>query len=153
MYIYYLAISHNHDFFSVIIRGGIPNCGKKLTILRNNVRIVRFFLFAFLVFLTTTTKQPNCLERVNNDWLKVCVCGCVCVCVCVCGGGLIWQKYHHNFFNDFIMILCYVGFTILFEHYRQTNFPYYKDKSFKREQNIKNNGENNGGYLGQSGRS
>ncbi len=87
MYIYYLAISHNHDFFSVIIR------------------------------------------------------------------GLIWQKYHHNFFNDFIMILCYVGFTILFEHYSQTNFPYYKDKSFKREQNIKNNGENNGGYLGQSGRS
>ncbi len=56
---------------------------------------------------------------------------------------------YNNFFNDFIMILCYVGFTILFEHYSQTNFPYYKDKSFKREQNIKNNG----GYLGQSGRS
>ncbi len=29
MYIYYLAISHNHDFFSVIIMGKIPNCGIK----------------------------------------------------------------------------------------------------------------------------
>ncbi len=34
-------------------------------------------------------------------------------------------------FHDFITILCHVSFTILSEHYGQTNFPIIKTKPFK----------------------
>ncbi len=36
-----------------------------------------------------------------------------------------------SIFHDFITILCHVSFTILSEHYGQTNFPIIKTKPFK----------------------
>ncbi len=52
-------------------------------------------------------------------------------------GWAIWQKYHVMIvleisqFNDFILILCHVGFTIVSEQCSQNNFPIIKTNPFK----------------------
>ncbi len=43
----------------------------------------------------------------------------------------ISYQVFYFFIHDVIMILCHVGFTILSEHYSQTNFLIIKTKPFK----------------------